>query len=286
MGPLAIHALLCAFKSRYQSSFRPQASEDNSSSAVPLDSLSSERIASLRKEFIHDLLLAHLGIISHRFYWQQGFGESYLCGSFVWRVDPLDIVAFQVTHGSLVSYLRTHLRAATAFRRLDWLSSRPLLPDATTEYRGNVWSALMHAVSEWLRVYSITLEDAYGRYVASNRTETHELLALTRLLKPFMTNMLTVAHACGVLSDARGSDVSQNVRVQSLSGLRLLAWLGRQAASTTNRSALPFLFHRATAPFLRFLHLWVQEGVHEDPFNEFAISLNSRFLFRKGAFCF
>lgn len=38
----------------------------------------------------------------------------------------------------------------------------------------------------------------------------------------------------------------------------------------------------------RFLHLWVQEGVHEDPFDEFGISVNSRFLFRKGRFrrCF
>ncbi|KAL5109629.1 hypothetical protein TcWFU_000018 [Taenia crassiceps] len=80
------------------------------------------------------------------------------------------------------------------------------------------------------------------------------------------------------------SDASHTPRIQSLSGLRLLAWLGRQAASTSITSPLPFLFHRATAPFLRFLHLWVQEGVHKDPFNEFGISVNGRFLFRKGGF--
>ncbi|KAL5110306.1 Gamma-tubulin complex component 6 [Taenia crassiceps] len=283
MGPLAIHALLCAFKSRYQSSFRSQAPQETSPSVVRLDSLSAERVASLRKEFTHDLLLAHLGIVSHRFYWRQESGESHLTGYFAWQGSPLDTVAFQVTHGSLVSYLETHLRSATAFRRLDWLSSRPLLPDATAEHHGNVWSALMHAISEWLRVYSITLEDAYGRHAAVARTKRDELLALTHLLKPFMTNMLAVAHTCGVLPHMGVSDASHTPRIQSLSGLRLLAWLGRQAASTSITSPLPFLFHRATAPFLRFLHLWVQEGVHKDPFNEFGISVNGRFLFRKDA---
>ncbi|VDK26668.1 unnamed protein product, partial [Taenia asiatica] len=93
-----------------------------------------------------------------------------------------------------------------------------------------------------------------------------------------------VAHTCGVLPQVGVSSASHTPPVQSLSGLRLLAWLAQQAASTSIVSALPFLFHRAAAPFLRFLHLWVQEGVHEDPFNEFHISLNSRFLFRKGRF--
>nr|CDS17029.1 gamma tubulin complex component 6 [Echinococcus granulosus] len=283
MGPLSTHALLCTFKSRYQSNFRPQTQQEASPFLVRLGSLTLERIASLRKDFTHDLFSAHLGIVSHRFYWRQELGESHLSGSFVWQGDPLDTVAFQVTHGALASYLETHLRAATAFRRLDWLSSRPLLPDSTAVCRGNVWSALMHAISEWLRVYFITLEDAYGRHAAVNGTEKDELLALTHLLKPFVANMLAVAYACGVLSETGVSGASQTTPVQSLSGLRLLAWLGRQAASTSTVSAVPFLFHRATAPFLRFLHLWVQEGVHEDPFNEFGICVNSRFLFRKDA---
>ncbi|EUB62446.1 hypothetical protein EGR_02578 [Echinococcus granulosus] len=190
MGPLSTHALLCTFKSRYQSNFRPQTQQEASPFLVRLGSLTLERIASLRKDFTHDLFSAHLGIVSHRFYWRQELGESHLSGSFVWQGDPLDTVAFQVTHGALASYLETHLRAATAFRRLDWLSSRPLLPDSTAVCRGNVWSALMHAISEWLRVYFITLEDAYGRHAAVNGTEKDELLALTHLLKPFVANML------------------------------------------------------------------------------------------------
>lgn len=60
-----------------------------------------------------------------------------------------------------------------------------------------------------------------------------------------------VAHTCGVLPQVGVTGASQTPRVQSLSGLRLLAWLGRQAAFTSIVSPLPFLFHRATAPFLR-----------------------------------
>ena len=55
-----------------------------------------------------------------------------------------------------------------------------------------------------------------------------------------------VAHTCGVLPE-----VGREVPVKTFTGLRLLVWIGRQAASSTASSAILFLFRRAAAPFLR-----------------------------------
>ena len=190
MGPLSIHALLCAFKSRYQTNSCPQIQHNLSISPIPLCFFTPEKLESLRKEFVHDLLLAHLGVVSHRFYWEQESGKPHFSGSFVWRGDALDAIAFQVTHGSLSTYLKAHLLAATAFRRLDWLSSKAFVSNAVTEYRSYVWLALLHAVSEWLRVYAVTMEDLCAHYSAMKGTKENELLALSHLLRPLMPNML------------------------------------------------------------------------------------------------
>ncbi|VUZ51938.1 unnamed protein product, partial [Hymenolepis diminuta] len=99
-----------------------------------------------------------------------------------------------------------------------------------------------------------------------------------------MTNMLAVAHAFGV-SPISTQDNAEDIQVQYLSGIRLLAWIGRQVITSspnTSRS-LEFIFHRAATPFIRFLQLWMKVGVIEDPHNEFSISFNYRFLHRKDA---
>lgn len=188
MGSLSAHALVSAFKSRYQQS--PQIKVP---SEVSLDSITSESLTLQRSSFIHDLLLSHLGVISTRFYWLQKGGESPLKGVFAWRGDPLDTLAFNSTHGSLFSLLESHLHSATAFRRLDWLASKPLLGcdvDHAGGYHGNVWSALRHGLSEWLRVYTVTLERTVFSGRRRRRHDGAELLELTHCLHPMMTNML------------------------------------------------------------------------------------------------
>ncbi|VDD75282.1 unnamed protein product [Mesocestoides corti] len=284
-GPFSIHALWCALKSRLRLSSTQQIQCETSHSTIPLSSLTSAKLANLREGFIHDLLLAHVGIVSHRFSWYQESEKPLLSGFFVWNGNPLDAVAFHVTQGALSSYLKPHLRSATSFRRLDWLTSGSLLPDAT-KHRGNVWLALLHGISEWLRIYTITLENLRTSQMVAIGPEKNDLLALTHLLRPVMTNMFLVARLCGVLADDTVL-LPRAPAILSLSGIHLLAWLAHQAADTSsvcNSSyVVRFIFHRACAPFLRFLYMWVQDGTHEDPFHEFGIVVNNRFIFRKDA---
>ncbi|VDN99940.1 unnamed protein product [Rodentolepis nana] len=282
MGSLSAHALVSAFKCRYQ-----QSSRINAPSEVALDSITHESLTLQRSSFIHDLLLSHFGVISTRFYWHQKEGESLLKGAFVWCGDPLDVLAFNSTHGSLSSLLESHLYSATSFRRLDWLASRSLLGcdlGDTDGYHGNVWSALKQGLSEWLRVYATTLERAVFAGRRRQQRGGAELLELTQCLQLMMRNMLAVAHAFGV-SPVSLRDNTEEIQVQHLSGVRLLAWFGRQVITSspnTSRS-LEFIFHRAVTPFIRFLHLWTTVGVIDDPHNEFSIAFNYRFLHRKDA---
>ncbi|KAM7537373.1 hypothetical protein Aperf_G00000074516 [Anoplocephala perfoliata] len=278
LGSLSVHALVSAFKARYRQSPCIKIFPE-----IPIDSITPETLIFQRSSFIRDFLLVHLGVISSRFFWHQE-GESLLDGSFKWLTDALDTVVFDITHGCLASLLEFHLHAATAVRRLDWLASRPLLgydADEVNGYHGKVWNALRQGLSEWLRVYAVTLErTVFGR----QRHRCTGLLELSQCLQPLMTNVLAVAHAFGV-SPISGSDRAGGIQVQSLSGLRLLAWIGRQViTSTPNTSrSLEFIFHRAATPFIQFLHLWTQEGIIKDPHKEFPISLNNRFLHRRDA---
>ena len=51
-----------------------------------------------------------------------------------------------------------------------------------------------------------------------------------------------------------------------------------------DRILFPYFYFYISILLIRFLHLWVQQGVYEDPFNEFGICINSRFISRKGKF--
>lgn len=194
---LSTHSLVSVFKSRYQQT--NLIASDESAAAVPID---PESLKLRRSSFLHDLLHSHLGVISSRFYWHQNEGDDLLSGQFVWCEDPLDAAAFDITQNCLTSLLEVHLHAATAFRRLDWLASRSssvmLLRGwedgvCNAGYHGSVWRALMEALSEWLRVYALTLERkvlSESRLIMRHRADSGLLLDLTHRLQPMIKNML------------------------------------------------------------------------------------------------
>ncbi|VDL99612.1 unnamed protein product [Schistocephalus solidus] len=271
-GAMATHNLLCAYRLRYPAAVLPpgrqEASRGLDQPATP------ERLFTIRRAFFRDLFNALVGQASPRFQW-----DPDPVASFFWHQEGTadrDSLAFHISVGCLRSCLAPHLIAATAYRRLDNIvrtnmSRVPLL--------GYVNTALMHALSQWLRSFAVAMA-IMSRAVSSPTTA--DLYSLSQRLSPLVSSLLLVAEVCGVLLNGSPNPKEHTQpAILRLRGVRLLsylaAWIDLSTHCDSGRSAIRHLFRRACAPFLQFLQKWVLEGRCDDPFYEFSIIINHRF---------
>ncbi|VDN13452.1 unnamed protein product [Dibothriocephalus latus] len=179
-GAMATHKLLCAFRSCYPAVLEPPGIQEASQA---LDQLAiSERLITIRRVFFRDLFNALLGQESQRFQW-----DPDPVASFFWQQQKtanLDSLAFDISIGCLRSCLSSHLIAATAYRRLDDLVRRNMSPAPSLGY---VHTALMYALSQWLRAYAVAIEIMRGVLSSSTIADLH---SLSQRLSPLVSSLL------------------------------------------------------------------------------------------------
>ncbi|TGZ74221.1 hypothetical protein CRM22_001051 [Opisthorchis felineus] len=294
-GPWGSAVLNDVYQERYNfdSSCRTVEHESNvCSDTLPPELLTNSRTREHRRSFFHDLLLLRIGLQSTRFLWdvptkmgQVGGGDEPLAGRFTHCPNKTDAISLGISEAALANTVKEHLRAGTAYRRLNWFAHKvvPLAPIPGRTWQGPTWACFIHAISQWLMAYEEAVQlvlkeelDVFRRPISSSSG----VLELSHRLKTLTDRISFVADLC-MLKGA-------SCPLLNSRGIELLVYLATRAdhfACTPAEPIARFLFKRACGPFLGFLEQLLLDGTWDASGSEFnLLASNSHLLRRDAAF--
>ncbi|OON17775.1 hypothetical protein X801_06384, partial [Opisthorchis viverrini] len=295
-GPWGSAVLNDVYQERYNfdSSCRTAENESNvCSDMLTPELLTNSRTRDSRRRFFHDLLLLRIGLQSTRFLWdvptkmgQVGGGDQPLAGHFTHCPNRTDAVSLGISEAALANTVKEHLRAGTAYRRLNWFAHKvvPLAPIPGRAWQGPTWACFIHAISQWLMAYEEAVQlvlkeelDVFRRPISSSSSGA---LELSHRLKTLTDRISFVADLC-MLKGA-------SCPLLNSRGIELLVYLATRAdhfACTPAEPIARFLFNRACGPFLGFLEQLLLDGTWDGSGSEFnLLASNSHLLRRDAAF--
>ncbi|CAH0564249.1 unnamed protein product [Brassicogethes aeneus] len=211
-----------------------------------------------RRAFIKDVKYLLVGMVSDSFGYNNN-GEFYLTPS---------ITIDGITPASLKQYCTDLLFCGTCFKALEKLST----PNAQTgnyEYQGYIFSELCKSISRYLQFY---------RTATLSIPDSTPCLSLHGKTYPLRLQILTLTSICQIGPYTRAEHIPH--------GVALLSYLYQKVSTLTDKNVLmvlySILYPCCQVYFSRFLKQWILEGVINDPYGEFFIKPNYKYISMRG----
>ncbi|KAJ8913230.1 hypothetical protein NQ315_016173 [Exocentrus adspersus] len=211
-----------------------------------------------RKAFIRDLKYLLVGMASDSFSFDER-GEFYIVpGVTVEGIAP----------DTLERYCNELMFSGTCYKALHRMSN----PDPSSSkysYRGYIFMEFCESISRYLKFYCTT---AFNIPDATSFLRFHELTYHLRL------QISTLASICKVGPYVESEDVPH--------GVDLLNYLYQKVLSLTDQKVIlvlySILYPCCQVYFSRFLKQWILEGNIKDPYGEFFIKPNFKYISTRG----
>ncbi|KAK4471298.1 hypothetical protein MN116_004738, partial [Schistosoma mekongi] len=294
-GPVSAEAVLAAKKWRF--GFLSSGHEaDDTQSTVQFRSTTLKSVLTYNDDFLHDLLLMRIGIQSSRFRFlgasrstesQQKCTTnpfSYpLSDHFLWVRNKCDPLTLGVSSECLSHFINYHIQAGTKYRQLCWFAhhSISLIPTSASDnsiWLGQIWACFIHGLKTWLRLYEYSVQSILSKLSNSNESR---LLLFTESLRNLSNQIEFVSDLC--MLNYKQSDISM-YPLTKLHGVELLAYLMSKADGSVchpSEHIVRFLFKEAALPLIKFLEVFVLDGIYDDIGNEFNLIVSNEHLFKQ-----
>ncbi|KAG5898433.1 hypothetical protein JTB14_036516 [Gonioctena quinquepunctata] len=217
----------------------------------------SSRMVS-RKGFIRDLKFLLVGMASESFNF-DGDGQFYLVPGV--NVDG-------IAPDTLNSYCRDILFCGTCYKALNRMST-PNPDTGKYKYLGFIFIEFCESINRYLKFYQTA---TFNIPDSMNFLEFHEKTHQLQM------QISTLASICKVGPYMRMEEIPH--------GVALLNYLYQKVLSLTNQKIISVLYSIlypcCQVYFSRFLKRWILEGIIDDPYGEFFIKPDSKYIISRG----
>ncbi|CAH1116129.1 unnamed protein product [Phaedon cochleariae] len=211
-----------------------------------------------RKAFIKDSKYLLVGMASESFTFDDN-GEFYLVPGI--SVDG-------IAPDTLNRYCRDLTFSGTCYKALSKMSA-PNLDTGINKCQGYIFKEFCESISRYLE---------FHRTAAFNIPDSIHFLQFHEKTRQLQWQIATLASICKVGSFHRAEDIPH--------GVALLNYLYQKVLTLTDEKTISVLYSIlypcCQIYFSRFLKQWILEGVIEDPYGEFFIKPNLKYIISRG----